>query len=125
MEHRLETLVIVGAGLLQVGLGLAGLPGWACPIKSTTGIPCPGCGLTAATELLLHGQWRASLQTHLFAPIFLIGFIILTVGVLSPEKPRRRLIAAIANLEQRTGLVAWVLLCLLIYWGFRLVHIIS
>jgi hypothetical protein len=64
MEHRLETAVVLGAGLVQISLAMAGLPGWACPIKSATGIPSPGCVLTAATELLLRCQWRASIHAH-------------------------------------------------------------
>jgi hypothetical protein len=115
-----ERIALTGFGVLQVGLHMAGLPGWACPFKATFGIPCPGCGLTAALDELLHGHVLASLRTHAFAPIFLAAFIIILVSILLPEKQREKLIAAIAHLETHTGLTAWVLSGLMLYWIIRL-----
>jgi Protein of unknown function (DUF2752) len=49
-----------------------------CPLASSFGVPCPGCGLTRATLALLHGNVRAALHFHplvfLLAPLF-IGFV--------------------------------------------------
>ena len=120
LQERWQGLVLVGAGLLHVGLSLAGLPGWRCPIKAATGIPCPGCGLTAAIEALLHGDWRNSLSLHAFAPIFLLSFIVMAFVSLLPEMARQRAILGISSLEKRTGITAWVLFCLVIYWVLRL-----
>jgi hypothetical protein len=120
LEHRLEGLTLVGFGALQVGLYLLGLPGWVCPFKAVFGIPCPGCGLTAALDELLRGHVLASLRTHAFAPIFLAAVLILLVSILLPEKQREKLIATIARLETRTGFTAWVLIWLMLYWGIRL-----
>ena len=120
LESRLEGTVLVGAGALQVGLHLLGLPGWACPFKAVFGIPCPGCGLTAAMDELLHGHVLASLQTHAFAPIFMAAFLLLLVSILLPEKQRGRLVRAMNSVETRTGITAWVLTGLMLYWGIRL-----
>lgn len=120
LARRRDGLILLGVGVLQMGLHLAGLPGWQCPIKAATGIPCPGCGLTAATGALLHGDWREALRLHAFAPLLVFGFGVLAVVTLLPEAPRQRTIAAILVLEQRTGIMAWVLLSLIVYWGFRL-----
>lgn len=60
---------------------LAGLVGLAahfdfplCPMASTLGIPCPGCGLTRATFALLRGDVQTALHFHplvwLLAPLF-------------------------------------------------------
>jgi len=103
---------------------LAGLPSWKCPILAVTGIPCPGCGLTTAIVDLLRGDWRASISTHAFAPIFLLAFFILLVVSLLPEVIRQPAIASITALEQRTGFTAWVLLLLMVYWGLRLSRLI-
>lgn len=35
-----------------------------CLLKGTTGIPCPGCGLTHSFVALLHGDLSASLHAH-------------------------------------------------------------
>jgi hypothetical protein len=120
LGHRLEGTLIAGVGALQVGLHLLGLPGWACPFKAVFGFPCPGCGLTAAMEELLHGHMLASLHTHAFAPIFLAAFIMILVSILLPEKQRQKMTAAIAHWESRTGLTAWVLTGLMLYWVIRL-----
>lgn len=39
-----------------------------CPSKSMLGIPCPGCGLTRATEALMTGDVSAMLRLHPMAP---------------------------------------------------------
>ena len=52
LEHRLEGTILVGVGVFQLGLHLLGLPGWVCPFKAVFGVPCPGCGLTAAMDEL-------------------------------------------------------------------------
>jgi len=124
IENRTEGLAIVGAGALLVGLHLAGLPGWACPFKSLTGIPCPGCGLTTATGELLHGEFLASLNTHAFAGIFLAAYLVLAVVLFLPEEQRRSAVAWIAMFERRTGITSLVLSALMIYWGFRLAGLI-
>jgi hypothetical protein len=120
LEHRLEGTILVGVGALQVGLHLLGLPGWVCPFKAIFGIPCPGCGLTEAVGELLHGHILDSLRTHAFASIFLAAFLIMLVSILLPEKQRQKMITTIAHLESRTGLTAWVLTGLMLYWVIRL-----
>jgi len=120
LEKRTEGLVIVGAGVLQVGLHLAGLPGWACPFKQTFGIPCPGCGLTTATGQLFHGQWLSSLQTHAFAPFFAFAFFIMAIVSFLPQNQRQSMLTRVAGFERRTGVTSWLLAALMIYWVIRL-----
>jgi hypothetical protein len=120
LGHRLEGIVLIGVGALQLGFHLLGLPGWVCPIKAVFGIPCPGCGLTAAIGELLHGHVLASLRTHAFAPVFLVAFLILLVAIFLPEKQRGRLIDMVAQLETRTGITTWMLSGLMLYWIIRL-----
>ena len=38
-----------------------------CPSKLIYHIPCPGCGMTRATLLVIHGHWAVS-YTHLTLP---------------------------------------------------------
>lgn len=49
-----------------------------CPMASTFGVPCPGCGLTRATMALLRGDLKAALGFHplvlLLTPLF-SGFL--------------------------------------------------
>ncbi len=124
LARRTESITLVAAGALQTGLHLAGLPGWACPFKQVFGIPCPGCGLTTATGQLLHGQFAESLETHLFAPVFLGAFVLMAVALLLPKPGYHAVVGWIAALESRTGMTAWILIGLLGYWIVRLMGLV-
>jgi hypothetical protein len=120
IENRAEGFAIVGSVALLAGLHWLGLPGWACPLKSLTGIPCPGCGLTTATSQLLSGQFLASLDTHAFAGIILAAYFLMVVVLALPKVQRQYTVTWIAKFEQRTGITSFVLIALMLYWIFRL-----
>jgi len=40
-----------------------------CPSRIVLGIPCPGCGLTRATEAMFVGNFAVMLRMHPLAPI--------------------------------------------------------
>ncbi|MCB9593477.1 MAG: DUF2752 domain-containing protein [Sandaracinaceae bacterium] len=40
-----------------------------CPSKNLFGLPCPGCGLTRATEAMVTGDFMTMLRMHPLAPI--------------------------------------------------------
>ncbi|MBI5352840.1 MAG: DUF2752 domain-containing protein [Chloroflexi bacterium] len=121
LEKRREGWVIVGVGALHLGLSLAGLPAWSCPILAATGVPCPGCGLTRATMQLIHGDFSSSFRTHAFAPIFLFAMLVMIVTLVLPEPQRVTLLKKITDFETRSGITAWVLSFLMLYWAFRLI----
>jgi len=121
LENRRDGLFIAGAGALHLGLSLAGLPGWRCPILAATGIPCPGCGLTRASMQLIRGDFIGSFHTHVFAPIFLFAMLVIVVTLVLPEVQRTNLITKITRLETQHGITAWLLFFLMLYWAFRLI----
>lgn len=49
----------------------------ACPFHTTTGLWCPGCGLTRGTHQLLNGNLGAAMGMNVFTPL-----IVGTVAVL-------------------------------------------
>lgn len=123
ITDRRQALVIGGVVGLQFGLTAMGLPGWPCPFKAVFGIPCPGCGLSTAVGLLLHGQWHAAMTTHAFAPVFLAGtLLILGISIL-PETLRSRAIQSISIIERRSGVTLLIMIALFFYWGFRLLRV--
>jgi hypothetical protein len=124
LENRREGLVIVGVGAVHLGLSLAGISVWNCPILAATGIPCPGCGITHATLQLLHGNVILSLQTHAFAPVLLLALVVMSVALFLPEKHRQVLISMIRNLETHSGLTSFLLSALMFYWCIRLMGIL-
>lgn len=120
-ENRWLSLILLGAFSLQAGLAAFGLTGWQCPIRMVTGVPCPGCFLSTAIGLLLKGEWRESLSKHAFAPIFLLGAILILLVVLLPDQLHHKAVSAIERFEMRTGVVAILLFGLIAYWLARLV----
>ena len=124
ISDRRTAAIIVGAGLLHIGMSIAGFSLWTCPFRAATGVPCPGCGLTRATLELLRGDLTSSLQTHAFAPIFLGALAFMLVTLFLPERYRRSLLSALRHCEVRTGLTTWILFGLMLYWALRLMGII-
>ncbi len=124
LRNRLETSIILGFGVLQAFLAYTHLPGWPCPIKAATGIPCPGCGLSASAGEFLHGDWQASFITHAFAPFFLAALVLMAVVVALPDHTRRKVVSGIEGIERRTGAAAWFLVVFILYWGLRLANVL-
>lgn len=101
-----------------------GLTAWQCPLKSTLGVVCPGCGLTRAMVLLIKGHWQAAVNLHAFAPIVLGAGILLAAAGTMPARFRNRIARKLAVIERRTGFVALIILSALVYWLLRImIHI--
>jgi hypothetical protein len=115
----LRGAMVTGVWALAV-LGVIGA-NKPCTVATVLHRPCPGCGLTRATMLLLHGDWRASLAMHpLAVPIIACWAAIAIATITSTLRDgvpwffhTRRLgkLAVIA-----TG-VAYV--ALVVLWGLR------
>jgi hypothetical protein len=91
-----------------------GLPGWGCPLRDLTGVPCPTCFLTRATAASLRGDWSGAIELHAFGP--LAALVLLVWSVQSIRS--RRLVPVALQAWQ----VVWPCLALLAYWGVRMVR---
>ena len=125
LTDRREGLIIFGLGGVHLAATFAGLPGWVCPIRAATGIPCPGCGVTAAVMQFLRGEIAGSIETHAFAPLFVLTMLIMAATLFLPQNSRQRLISFIHRLETRFGVTTWVLVAFFVYWGIRLSGLVS
>ena len=69
------------AAVLYLGLKsrFGWLPGWSCPIRHLTGIPCPGCFLTRSVGLSLNGQLGDALELHVLGPTAATGLLLFAV----------------------------------------------
>ncbi|MFQ6538444.1 MULTISPECIES: DUF2752 domain-containing protein [Aphanothece] len=89
------------------------LPGFACPLRSLTGVPCPTCFLTRATAASLHGRWSEALDQHALGPLAAAALLVWSVQAI-----RQRRLVPRGLLRAWHGAVA--LAVLLGYWGVRL-----
>ena len=59
--------LVVGLALLFAFTPLS----WPCPTATLFGVPCPMCGMTRATRLLVHGDLAGATHMHPLWPIVL------------------------------------------------------
>ena len=120
LADRRAAVCICGAAALHLGAVAAGFGGWQCPMFSTLGVPCPGCGLSRAAMLLLRGEFGRALSMHAFTPVLVGALAMLFVAAAAGARTRERLAGAVRRVEICTGVSLWLLVALLIYWIARL-----
>ena len=89
------------------------LPGYSCPIRHATGVPCPSCFLTRSICASLGGDFFNAFKIHLFGPplaIFLIIWSILSL--------RRKTLLKI-NIKSKFFYIGFLIF--LMYWVYRLI----
>ena len=47
-----------------------------CPVRLVTGLPCPGCGISRACALALHGEFHKSFIMHPFLVPTILLFVL-------------------------------------------------
>jgi hypothetical protein len=123
LRDRKFTFALAGATGLHVALVSLNLPSWDCPFFRVTGVPCPGCGLSRATMLLLKGDLAGSIRFHAFAPIFLFAIVALILSLVLPKSIIQPAIARAELIERKTGLTVLILGSLILYWLARLLFL--
>ena len=122
LKRRWACLGLLGIGGVQVALAMLHLPGWPCPLRMATGIPCPGCGMSRAVGELCRGHMRAAMELHALAPLVPATVSLLLVGAMLPATARARFATRIEQLEVKSRLVPLLLGLLLIYYVWRLMY---
>ena len=117
---RIVTLFVMVYALFFV----LNIDAWQCPIKSSFGIPCPGCGLTHAIFDLIRGNWKASFQEHPFAPVVLIGILVVFIASILPASWHVRMKDQLSSIEQRFPVVLFFLILLFFYWIIHLIIVL-
>jgi len=120
LRQRSLCIALCGAGGAHVVATALGLPGWECPFRAATGIPCPGCGLTRASLRLLRGDFAGAMHEHPFAPVAVAAIALVVLGAVSPRALRERLLLGLERVDRRSRLSAAVLGLLMIFWIGRL-----
>jgi hypothetical protein len=124
MRNRRAVALLAAVTVVLLTLTAAGITAWQCPVKSTLGVSCPGCGLTRATVLLAQGHWKTAVNLHAFAPFFLGIGIYLITGSNLPPGLRQKMAHKTAAFERSTGIVGLLMLGFLAYWILRIINVI-
>ncbi len=93
------------------------IPGFTCPIRHATGIPCPSCFLTRSICASLGGDFTYAFKLHLFGPPLTVLLILWSVLSI---KRRKLLKINLKNNFFYIGLASF-----LIYWIYRLIMYFS
>lgn len=109
-ERKVLLIVAAAASLLA----LLRIP--LCPFALVFSLPCPGCGLSRATGLLLTGHLGAALAVHPLVLAALPGAVLLTVHATSSRRSTRSRELVVAALSAAL-LVAMVALWLARFAG--------
>ncbi len=69
---------------------------------------------------MLHNDWQTTLTVHAFAPLFLLALVCIGIASILPEQYRNIFDSRVAYIEKHTGITAFLLIGLVLYWIARL-----
>ena len=124
MQNRWIIVLLAALTAMQAVLTATLKIAWQCPVKSTLGVICPGCGMTRAVVLFVQGHWKAAIDLHAFAPVVLGIGIVLIIGSSLPAGLRHKFAERVAAFERRTAIVALLMLSIAVYWILRIIQMI-
>lgn len=81
------------SALFAVAWLISDVPTPLCPLHALTGIPCPTCGMTRATNALLYGDFAGALKWNPLLTLVLAGtaiYILYAAVVVIGKLPRLR-----------------------------------
>ena len=89
------------------------LPGYSCPIRHATGVPCPSCFLTRSICASLGGDFLKAFKFHLFGPPLAILLIIWSILSFKEKKLLK------INFKGKSFYIG--VFFFLVYWIYRLI----
>jgi hypothetical protein len=123
---RIRALPLLTAGIAGAQLACThffhfGLP---CAFHASTGLPCPGCGLTRSVLTLLRGHPEDSFLLHPFGPLLFLSLFFALVVCILPQAPRNRIAGVVESFELRTGIMPLLFVVFMAVWVLRVVGVI-
>jgi hypothetical protein len=94
-----------------------GLGPTLCWMRNTTGVPCPGCGLTRSLSCTLQGRVADAVSYHPFGPLVIAVLAFALIGGLLPVERRDWLRARMARWAPPWRIVVLVALLAFVSFG--------
>jgi len=104
--------LVVGIAMPPRGVGFS-----TCTMYVSTGLPCPGCGITRSVSSLFHGHWVWSWRYHPLGWLVALWVIGTAGSVFWPRGWRSKSWQFVAAHEKVAWRVFWVLLALWLLYG--------
>ncbi len=120
LDRRSLCLVLSALTVLYFLALSLGVVLYRCPLHTSTGFPCVGCGLSAAVLALLGGRFSQMWQLHPFAPYFVLLGSMIVGSAFLPDGLRIRWNAFWIRLEARTRVHGLILTILCVFGALRL-----
>ena len=77
-DLRAPALGLLAAGAL---LPMLGHPGFTCPLRATTGIPCPLCGMSTSVQSTVRGRWSDAIAANPMGLVVVAAALAVLIGV--------------------------------------------
>ena len=118
LTPRLRRAVLPATLTGVAGLLLYGVIPWPCPVALLLRIPCPGCGLTRATRLALHGDLAGATRVHplwfVVVPAVMAAFVFEMRAYVRDGR-----LGAVERSRLGSGITAGVVVLLVVVWLAR------
>jgi hypothetical protein len=112
--------ILAGIFLPVEGLGIP-----SCSFHTTTGLPCPGCGLTRSVTAIFHGEWALAWRYNPFGYGFAFAFVALAALGFVPRAVRERWREDPPVPDRIIGMAAGFFLAALIAFGGMRIYRLS
>lgn len=93
-----------------------------CYFQATTGLPCPGCGLTTSFSHIAHGNIEKALLCNIFGPVLFLMMVIFGIYNLLYIITKGKIRLNISNSLQQCFLFS-ILIGFVINWFFKIYFI--
>ncbi|NQT93848.1 MAG: DUF2752 domain-containing protein [Lentisphaerae bacterium] len=119
-DNPIVCWILLASVGIHLALTVSGIHAYRCAFRVTTGLPCPGCGVSRGILRLLKGDWTGMWVAHPFSPYLLALALVMLALATLPVKSRHSLVKAIVWLERRTHFNAVMLSAFAVHGVARL-----